>query len=312
MDRNSVEWKGYLPAITTPFDADGELDLQAARQLARWMVSEGMHGLILAGTTGEWFSMNALEKSRFCEVVCQEVNGERPVLMGCNAFTAAEAVNNARAAAAAGADGILLTPPPYIRLSEPETFAFYKFVNDEIDLPICVYNWPPGTGVDLSVSILSELADFSNVVAIKNSTSRPEHFLDVLIALKERVRIFGIPMTKDGIEIYRTHGGDGTMGAGAVLGRMQPGFYDALWAGQFDEAEALAAADEKIMRAWYRSDLTAQFGSAQAILKAALNYQGLPGGWPRPPILPLDRDDERRVISVLEEMGLTRRRANIA
>ena len=303
MNRNSVDWRGYLPAITTPFDERGDLDLPALRRLIEWLAEEGMQGLIVAGTTGEWFSMNHDEKAALFETVGEVLTGELPLIAGCNAFTASEAIRNAETAARSGFDGILVTPPPYVRPCEREVIAFYEDINAASPLPICVYNWPPGTNIDLRRETLEQLAELDKVVAIKNSTGNPEHFVDVMRALNGKVRIFGVPMTAAGAELIVNGEADGTMGAGAVLGGVHPGFYDAIWASDKPRALQLAALDERIMRDWFGPDYTARFGSAQAIFKAALNLQGLPGGYPRRPILPLMSQQVARVRATLADLG---------
>ncbi len=303
MNRDSITWRGYMPAITTPFDERGQLDLAALRRLVEWLAEQGMHGLIVAGTTGEWFSMNADEKIRLFGTVGEVLKGEIPLIAGCNAFTAAEVISNAVTAEKYGFDGILVTPPPYVRPCEREVIAFYEDIDKGTPLPICIYNWPPGTNIDMSKQTLSHLADLDNVVAIKNSTGNLAHFLDVMRALNDKVRIFGIPMNSSGAELVLNDEADGTMGAGGVLGQTQPDFYNALWAGDRAQGLAAAAEDTRIMSDWFNPDYTAKFGSAQAIFKTALNLQGLPGGMPRRPILPLQDSDIAIVRNTLEDLG---------
>lgn len=303
MNRDSISWRGYLPAITTPFDDKGKLDLIALRALVEWLADQGMHGLIVAGTTGEWFSMNAEEKARLFGTVGEVLKGQIPLIAGCNAFTANEVISNAVTAARSGFDGILVTPPPYVRPCEREVISFYEDVDKGTPLPICVYNWPPGTNIDLSTGTLTHLADLDNVVAIKNSTSNPEHFLDSMRALNRKVRIFGIPMNSSGVQLVLNNEADGTMGAGGVLGRTQPDFYNALWAGDLQRGLAAAAEDTRIMQDWFNPDYTGKFGSAQAIFKTALNLQGLPGGLPRRPVLPLQESGIAIVRNTLEDLG---------
>ena len=108
MNRDSVDWRGYIPAITTPFTEQGRLDLQSLRRLLVWLADEGMHGLVVAGTTGEWFSMESGEKAALFKTVGEVLKGELPLIAGCNAFTADTAIANAVTAAESGFDGILL------------------------------------------------------------------------------------------------------------------------------------------------------------------------------------------------------------
>jgi 4-hydroxy-tetrahydrodipicolinate synthase len=303
MNKDSVDWRGYIPAITTPFTEQGRLDLHGLRRLLEWLAGEGMHGLVVAGTTGEWFSMSSEEKEALFRTVGEVLKGELPLIAGCNAFTADTAIANAVTAAESGFDGILLTPPPYVRPSEREVISFYEDVDKASPLPICIYNWPPGTNIDLSRRTLEQLVELENVVAIKNSTGNQEHFLDVMHALNDKVRIFGIPMTEAGADLVISAKVHGTMGAGAVLGRTHPDFFNALWAGDRKRALALGTLDQLIMSEWFNADYTAKFGSAQAIFKTALNLQGLPGGFPKRPILPLIEDDVEKVRNTLRKLG---------
>lgn len=303
MDRHSVDWRGYIPAITTPFTKDGAFDEEATRQLHRWVYHNGMHGMIVLGTQGEWFSLTREEKRRLFQITGDQLSGKLTLIAGCHSFTAAEAVENIAMAADCGFDGALITPPPYVVPTEAEILAFYEDISDAAALPVCVYNWPPGTNVDMPLSLLSRIAKLDKVVAIKNSTPDREQFLEVFFALKDQVRIFGIPMNEQGISLVRDHDADGTMGAGAVLGRDHPDFFNAIWAGDIDRARLLGERDETIMRDWFKPDYTGKFGSAQATFKEALNQQGLPGGYPRRPILPLDKEGAQEVKKTLQKLG---------
>jgi len=303
MDRNTVDWKGYIPAITTPFKEDGAFDVAAFSTLLEWLHGERMHGLVIAGTTGEWFSMTRAERAEQMKMAGAQLGGKTTLLAGCNAYTAAEAIELADIAHGAGFDGILLTPPPYVVPTEDETFAYYKTVSDAIKLPICVYNWPRGTGIDMSVQLLSRLAELDKVVAIKHSTGNIGHFLNVFFALRDHVRVFGFTMDELGLTLVHNEGGDGTMGAGGVLGSAQPDFYNAIWRGDLDSARRCGAQDRAIMTNWFNSDYSARFGSPQSVFKAALNVQGLPGGYVRPPLLDLSSADEEKIRGVLGALG---------
>lgn len=308
MDRHSVAWRGYIPAITTPFTQEGALDVEALERLLHWLSEEGMHGIIVGGTQGEWFSISPAERKQLLYIVGRKLSGKMPLIAGCNAYTTAEVAANARLAAEHGFDGILVTPPPYMVPTNREILEFYREVNAAVSLPICVYNWPPGTNVDMSLDLLTAIADLSNVVAIKNSTADLRHFVDVFFALKDQVRIFGVPMNELGILLVQQHGADGTMGAGAVLGRELPGYFNAIWENDLPRARHLGERNELLMRAWFNADYTGRFGSAQAIFKAALNELGLPGGYPRRPLLPLDEQGMNVVRQTLTTLGKITRR----
>jgi dihydrodipicolinate synthase/N-acetylneuraminate lyase len=304
LDRTSVDWHGYIPAVTTPFDAEGALDLDAFRLLLEWMVGQGMHGVAVAGTTGEWFSLSAAERRELFGVAADALAGRITLLAGCSAFTPQESIAHARAAKEAGCDGILLTPPPYVVPNDRELVAFYGAVSDAVELPICVYNWPRGTGVDMSPSLLGQLASLDRVVAIKNSTGDQGAVLATLFGLRERVRIFGVPANELGVLLVEHAGADGTIGAGAVLGADHPDFFNHIWAGRREEALLCGARDRLFFESCWNPDFSPRFGSQFAILKAALDLRGLPGGHVRPPLLPLSEEERGRVRLVLEQLGI--------
>jgi dihydrodipicolinate synthase/N-acetylneuraminate lyase len=301
--RSRVDWRGYIPAITTPFAADGELDLSALGRLLEWLHGEGMHGLVVAGTTGEWPSMSPAERKTLFAAVGDQMSGKLPLLAGCSAFTAREALDFAQAAAEHGFDGILVTPPPYFLPSEDEIHGFYADISARTPLPVCVYNWPPGTGIDMSPDLLERLADLDNVVAIKQSTSDLRRFVTTFFALNERVRVFGHTMDEPGLALLESRGGDGTMGAGGVLGRDHPDFYNHLWAGDVDAARECGQRDRLILDQWYTPTLVGRFGSGPAILKAALDVQGLPGGHVRAPLRDVSAQDRERIRETMVALG---------
>lgn len=303
MDKSSVNWRGYIPAITTPFTEEGELDLKGLERLLPWLHQERMHGILVAGTQGEWFSLTPSERKQLFDVVGANLCGKMTLIAGCNAFNAEGVIENSRLAAAAGFDGIIVTPPPYMVPTDEEILGFYRDVNDGAALPICVYNWPPGTNVDMSLPLLCALAQLPNVVAIKNSTGDLKRFLDAFFALKDEVRVFGVPMNAFGVTLVQHHGAIGTMGAGAVLGHELPDYFNAVWEGDIERAVRIGDRNDLLMREWFNPDYTGRFGSSQAIFKAALNVQGLPGGYPRRPLLPLGEDGVKAVRETLQTLG---------
>ncbi len=301
--RSRASWQGYIPAITTPFDVDRNLDLSALGTLLEWLHSEGMHGLLIAGTTGEWPSMSPEECKTLFSAAGNQLGGKLPLLAGCTAFTAERVLDLAHHAADSGFDGIVVTPPPYYRPLPDEIFGFYRDISARSRLPICVYNWPPGTGIDMPLDLLKRVAGLDNVVAIKQSTSDLRKFLDTFFALKDELRIFGHAMDEHGLALLESRGGDGTMGAGGVLGRIHADFYNHLWAGDIAAARECGRKDRLILDAWYTPELVGRFGSGPAILKAALNVQGLPGGYVRPPLQDVSAQDVERIRETLATLG---------
>jgi 4-hydroxy-tetrahydrodipicolinate synthase len=243
------------------------------------------------------------EKGRLFRTAAKQAAGRLPLVAGCTAFTPREVIEAAHLAHAAGMSGILVTPPPYVVPSDAEIVAFYSAVSKASPLPVCVYNWPPGTNVDMSLSVLEKVARLDKVVAIKNSTSNLTRFCESFFALKDLVRIFGVVTDEIGLSLVQHHALDGMMGAGGVLGRDHPGVFEAVWRGDLSAARKLLAGERRTIQEWFKPDLTGRFGSAQAILKEALNAQGLPGGHVRSPILPVSPDGARAIRRTLRDLG---------
>lgn len=278
------------------------MDWDGVSRLVEWLIDEGMHGLVIAGTAGEWFTLSEAERHELFSAAAAAAAGRTTLLAGCSAFTAAEVIRHADAAVAADFDGIVVTPPPYARPNDKELIAFYRTIGDAAALPLCVYNWPRGTGIDMSVELQRRLAELDAVVAIKNSTERFDRFLAGFFALREEVQYFGVPMTELGFTLVTEYGAPGMIGAGGILGRRQPDFFNHAWAGDRAAALACGALDQELARRW-RTGFEPRFGSGAANMKAALDLMGLPGGPPRPPLLPLDAAETEQVRRILVDLG---------
>ncbi len=307
MDRTTVDWTGYIPAITTPFTRKGQLDLDSFAAQMDWLVAERMHGVILAGTSGEWFSLTSAERAELFMAGARYRQTGLTVIGACNAFTTAEAIAHARAAETAGLDGILLTPPPYVVPNRAEIVQFYRRVSDATDIPMTVYNWPRGCVVDMDPDLLDELADIENVVAIKNSTGDFAGFLDAMYRVEGRVRYFGLATSALGVDLALLGHSDGLMGSGGVLGADHPDFWRAIAEGDRARAIQLGARDRVIMQAWFRPDYGVQFGNQQAIMKTALRLRGVPAGFVRDPLLELSGPEVQRIADTLHSLGIETR-----
>lgn len=287
MDRSDVEWQGYWPAAPTPFGADGEVDEVAWRALLQLYAAQGVHGVLVNGTTGEWFSQTPEERRRVAEIAVQELGGRTVVVVGCSSYTPAETISFAEHARGIGADGVLATPPPYVHPSPAEIFAFYRTVTDAVALPWMVYNWPRGTAVDITADLAGALAGLDRVVAIKDSTGNWLKMLDCLEAVVPRVRFFGSFIHRRGLAVLREIGGDGNIDGGGLAAPFATTYYEALWRNDFAAARVAADHYAAFSSRVVNSDYSAKFASPTAQLKAAMALLGQPGGNVRPPLLPL-------------------------
>src|SRR3954447_322050 len=164
-----MRFPGVIPAVTTPFDAAGRVDLDALRDNARSLLDAGMTGLVGNGTMGEAGSLSADERRAVIEALVDAAAGRVTVTAGVSAQTADAAAAYARAAAEAGAGALMLLPPLLYGGDERELLAFYADVAQATDLPIMAYNNPVASGgTDLLPGFLLRLArEVDAVVAVK-------------------------------------------------------------------------------------------------------------------------------------------------
>ena len=306
MNRDDVDWRGYWPACPTPFTADGAYDAGAHRALIDWYVGEGMHGLFVNGTTGEWFSQSHEERRLVAETAAAAVAGRVTLLVGVTSYTAREAAELARHALGAGADGVGSTPPPYAKTLPDETVRYYSDLAAAVDRPVMIYNWPHGTSVDMDADLLVRIAEIDNIVAVKDSTPSFEQFSQTARRLVEELRVFGPFMSQQGLDLLLEVGGDGFIGGGSVWGRPDADFWEAVWRGDVESARAHARrTDELFPKLWVPGGWAGLYGGYQSQLKALMKMLGQPGGEVRAPRLPLtDEGSLQRLRVVLAEAGL--------
>ncbi len=307
MNRDDVDWKGYWPACPTPFTAGGAaVDTDALRALVDWYVDQGMHGIFVNGTTGEWFSQTAAERRLVAETAIEQAAGRLKVVVGCTALTAREAIAVGRDAMAAGAAGIGSTPPPYSKTLPDETVRYFADISDGLEAPLMVYNWPHGCGVDIGPDLADRIADVGNVVAIKDSTPSFDQFCETTKRVVGRVRIFGPFMSEAGLDFLLAHGGDGFIGGGTLWGRPDPRFWEDVWARDADGARVHARrTDELFPKLWVPGGWAGVYGAYQSQLKVLMGMLGQPTGDVRPPRLPVtDPTSLAKLREALVEIGL--------
>ena len=164
-----MRFPGVIPAVTTPFDAHGEVDLDALRGNARSLLDAGLTGLVGNGTMGEAGSLSAGERRSVIEALVDAADGRATVTAGVSAQNPETAVSYARDAEAAGAGALMLLPPLLYAGDEREVLAFYAAVAATTDLPIMAYNNPVASGgTDLLPGFLIRLGrEVDPVVAVK-------------------------------------------------------------------------------------------------------------------------------------------------
>ena len=163
-------FSGSIPALVTPF-RDGAFDEPAYRAFVEWQIAEGSSALVACGTTGEAATMPVDEHFHVVRTCVEVAGGRVPVIAGAGSNDTRVAIENIRAAKAAGADAALMVPPYYNRPNQSGIFAHFEAVATACDLPIVLYNVPGRTVTDIAVDTAARLAGaFPTIVGIKDAT----------------------------------------------------------------------------------------------------------------------------------------------
>ena len=166
----NVNWKGVMPAVTTKFTDDDQLDLVMFEKNIKAQMNAGVHGIILGGTLGEASTLEDEEKRLLVKETVRIVNGSIPVIINIAEQTTKAAIEAARKAKEDGASGLMMLPPMRYKADERETVAYYKAVANSTELPIMVYNNPVDYGIEVTLDMFEELLECKNIQAVKEST----------------------------------------------------------------------------------------------------------------------------------------------
>jgi len=229
-------FKGSMPALVTPFTADGAVDEKAFAAHVEWQIAEGSSGLVPVGTTGESPTLSHAEHKRVVEL-CIEVAAKRvPVIAGAGSNNTREAIELASHAEKAGADALLVVTPYYNKPTQKGLFAHFSAIAEAVSLPIIIYNIPGRSVVDMTPETMGALAKaHKNIVGVKDATGRIERVSEQRITCgKDFVQLSGEDATALG---FNAHGGVGCISVTAnVAPRLCAEFQAATLAGDYEKA----------------------------------------------------------------------------
>tara|TARA_Y100001970_G_C14064372_1_gene765885 strand:+ start:12 stop:896 length:885 start_codon:yes stop_codon:yes gene_type:complete len=163
-------FKGSIVALITPFK-NNKIDEDRYASLIHYHISNGTKGLVPAGTTGESPTLDHDEHKKVIEIAIKESNGKIPVIAGTGSNSTSEAIELSKHAEKAGANALLIVTPYYNKPTQEGLYQHYKTINDNVGIPIIIYNIPPRSVVDMSVDTMARLFELKNIAGVKDATA---------------------------------------------------------------------------------------------------------------------------------------------
>ena len=293
---------GLMPAMVTPFDERGEVDLGATEAVVERFIEAGVDGISPLGSTGEASHLASEERNRFIEEITRIVGGRVPLVVGVGAAGTREAIELARHAEGVGVDAVLIVSPFYWKVGEEALFRHFAAVAESVDLPVLVYNLPMLTGIDLSPSLIARIAaECPNITGLKDTVTEYRHTVGVLREVKRVRPDFSVLSGwEDLILPCLLAGANGSI---CAFANVAPELFVNLVRSVGDDE--LQRAAELHRRVLSLVTLGGYSDPPISAIKLAMNKLGVPiSPAVRGPALPIREEAHENVESVLREAGL--------
>jgi len=292
----TTQLRGVLTALTTPFDAEENIDYDALGRVVDRSVDGGVDGLVVGGSTAEFATMTGEERQTMLEFVIERTAGRVPIVAQTGATSTREAIRHSQAAQAAGADVLMIVTPYYEPLTLAETIDYIKTVAAAVDIDVMLYNIPAATGVNLDPGTVRQLAeDVANIRFIKDSSANWEQALQLIHHHSDVISTF--------------IGWDSYIYSGLVEGAagMVAGAANVLPSEIVSVSTKIADGDlhgarEEWQRLYPVIDAMISEPFIQAV-KTGLELRGVPVGSPRRPLADTDPDARERIKAALATLG---------
>ncbi|MFT6922598.1 MAG: dihydrodipicolinate synthase/N-acetylneuraminate lyase [Crocinitomicaceae bacterium] len=294
----SINWSGVMPAVTTKFTDQDELDLNMFEVNINAQIEAGVHGIILGGTLGEASTLLDTEKRTLVREAVRIVNGKIPVIINVAEQTTKAAIESARKAKEDGASGLMMLPPMRYKADDRETVTYFKAVANSTDLPIMVYNNPVDYGIEVTLDMFEELIECANIQAVKESTRDLSNLTRLKNRFGDRIKILSGVDTLALESLFM--GADGWV-AGLVCAfpKETVAIYELAKAGRSDEALAIYR--------WFLPLLELDINAKLVQnIKLAEVATGIGTENVRAPRLPLIGDERANVLKIINDGLATR------
>ena len=292
-----MQFEGIYTPVITPYHSDFSLNQDALEATINRLIEAGVHGLIIAGTTGEYYAQSSDERVEMMSVAHEIIAGRRPMIVGTGAIRTEDSILYAKAAKKAGADALLIATPPYAYPTGREIALHALAIDRAADLPAMLYNYPGRMCVNMDEETLDRLGRSPNFCAIKESSGDPNR-LHMLARDYPHIAL-SCGMDDQALEFF-AWGARSWVCAGY---NFAPEAHIALYQscaveGNFTKGRAIMSAMLPLMR------VLEQGGKFVQCIKYGLTLRGIDAGPPRKPLQPLNKDDKRQLAEVIATMDI--------
>ena len=289
------DFHGVFPYLVTPLDSDGQIRGDVLGRLCDDLIKTGVHGLTPLGSTGEFAYLNGEQRSAVVRTTIEAAQGRVPVIAGVASTATADAVAQAKAYQALGADGILAILEAYFPLADAQVEAYFRAIADAVEIPVVIYTNPQFQRSDLTLDVIARLATHPRIGYIKDASTNTGRLLSIMNRCGDDIRVFAasshIPAA------VMLIGGVGWMaGPACIIPRQSVELYDLCKAERWGDAMALQR------RLWRVNEAFARYNLA-ACIKAGLSIQGYDVGEPIPPQAALTAEQRKVVEAALEDVA---------
>lgn len=294
----SNKLQGVFPVLVTPMFEDESINWEGFKQNIEHFVNQGVDGIAINGSTGEFVSLTKEERFKAVEIAVETVAGRLPLIVGTAAETTKDAIEFTKQAEEAGADASLLINSYYAHPNEEEIYQHFKATAEAVQFPVMIYNNPGTSGVDISVdTILRTGRDVENITHIKESSGKIRNVRDISRKGKDFIQTFcgADDMVLESFLV-------GAVGWISVAGNIAPQLAKKMF-------DAQAAGD--LEKAWELYDQLLPLcnfleadGKYVQIVKRAMDLQGLAGGPSRKPRYGLTDEEDATLQEIMRSIGV--------
>lgn len=290
-----MKLEGIYAPIPTPFNGDGDLDLEAFSLNFKHWLSTRIDGIVVSGSNGEWPLLAFGERVALFGACVDLSRGKLKVIAGIHCPSTKESLNLGLEAARAGCDGVLLLPPHYYKgqNSRESLLAYFMTLADSIGIPVVLYNMPANTGFNLAPDIVTALSGHPNIIGIKDSSG---DIVQIATLCRDTPDNFGVFAGSGSFFLPSIAVGcsGGTMGVANLFADACVDILIGFRKGDIDRSRSLQLALIEINQA-----VTKRYGVPG--LKAAMDHAGLYGGPVRAPLLPVEEEVRKEIGRIYDE-----------